>query len=452
MAFTFNNYATSELSKSPLNDIIENMLGGYEHAVKASYLQPGLAEQLQKSKLENKWYEPNMESQIGLRGAQAGHLGAMTEGLNISNPFLRQKLADEQQKRQFELQNPFFGQTGTSGDLGRLIYLQQMLKNNPELASQMKSQGVPSGGEFQSSIPSIQPQAQNPSAFDMNSLIKDAFSKVAHGRDKQFAPSGVKKLQDELREIESGRYPGTNELIPNKQLIEELAAPYREKLGGLKQGEHYIYDPETHEKIGMERPYTPKEKDTEVGRAFFNEVYPVINKGVKDFVGKGSIENFRKYANEYGKNEVATRKIDDLLLAQKLMSAGIVNEAATLNAGKTNMTYRNLAKSFPNSDIPKLIEQYEKGLVLPGEAFMKSGIRFNQMINQAQMKANGSVPALKTQFFHPEKYLSTKEEKSKTREEKSTHYTDSDIRATAAKYGISEEEVRKRLKKAKKNG
>lgn len=451
MAFTFNNYATSELSKSPLNDIIENILGGYEKGVKASYLQPTLAEQLHKSKLENKWYEPNMESQIGLRGAQAGHLGAMTEGLNISNPFLRQKLEDEQKKRQFELQNPFFGQTGTSGDLGRMIYLQQMIKNNPELAEQMQAQDAGQGAP--SSIPSIQPQGQPQpqSGFDMNSLIRDAFTKVAHGKDKQFAPSNILKLQHELQDIESGVYPGTNEKIPNDQMKEELAAPYREKLGGLKSGEHYVYDPKTHEKIGMERPYTPKEKETEVGRAFFNEVFPTINNGFKDFIGKGSIDNFRKYAGDYGKNEVATRKIDDLLLAQRLISAGVVNEAATLGAGKTNMTYRNLAKSFPNSDLPKIIEAYGKQMLLPGEAFLKSGVRFNQMINQAQTKANGSVPALKTQYFHPEKYSTTKEEKS-AKAEKATHYTDSDIRATAQKYGLSEEEVRKRLKKAKTNG
>ncbi|CAB4126991.1 hypothetical protein UFOVP260_39 [uncultured Caudovirales phage] len=99
MTFTFNNYATSELSKSPLNDIIENMLGGYEHGVKASYLQPSLAEQLKKAQLENKWYEPNMESQIGLRGAQTGEAGArtgllgeQTKGARIENQYLPEKM------------------------------------------------------------------------------------------------------------------------------------------------------------------------------------------------------------------------------------------------------------------------------------------------------------------------------------------------------------------------
>lgn len=95
MAFTFNNYATQELSKSPLNDMIENLLGGYQKSVQSSYLQPTLAEQLKKAQLENKWYEPNIQSQIGLRGAQAGEAGArtgllgeQTKGTQIENRYM----------------------------------------------------------------------------------------------------------------------------------------------------------------------------------------------------------------------------------------------------------------------------------------------------------------------------------------------------------------------------
>lgn len=97
MTFTFNNYATSELSKSPIEGLISNLLGGYEQGVKASYLQPSLAEQLKKAQLENKWYGPNIESQIGLRGAQAGEAGArtgllgeQTKGAHIENKYLDQ--------------------------------------------------------------------------------------------------------------------------------------------------------------------------------------------------------------------------------------------------------------------------------------------------------------------------------------------------------------------------
>lgn len=465
MAFTFNNYATSELAKSPLNDIISNLFGGYEQGVKASYLQPNLAEALHKSQLENKWYEPNMQSQIGLRGAQAGHLGSLTKGQNIKNKYLPKTLENELAASQFKSQNPLLNMTGTAGQLGALLYLQQ----HPELAqqqSQNSSVGLDENrndtNQLTSSIPSILgsqdsdqviPQ-QNPlSSVNPQELMLKSILNSLQPKNKQYAPSNLGKLQQEYSDIQAGYYPNTGRSTPfeSSQVQEEVAAPYREKLGGLKTGEHYVYDPETHEKIGVQRPYTAKEKETETGRSFFNEVFPTINNGFKDFIGKGSIENFRKYANDYGKNEIATKKIDDLLLAQKLISAGVVNEAATLGAGKTNMTYRNLAKSFPNSDLPNVIEQYGKQLLLPGDAFLKAGIRFRDIINSATDKAIGSVPALKTQYYHPEKHVDTGEKKS-PKATNMTHYTDNDILETANKYGITAEEVKKRLSKAKKNG
>lgn len=99
MAFTFNNYATSGLSKSPLNDIISNLFGGYEQGVKAKYLQPSLAEELKKAQLHNQYYGPDMQSQIGLRGAQTGQaqahtglLGEQTRGARIENKYLPEKM------------------------------------------------------------------------------------------------------------------------------------------------------------------------------------------------------------------------------------------------------------------------------------------------------------------------------------------------------------------------
>lgn len=446
MAFTFTNYAGIEPQKSPYNDLIGQFLGGYNQT---KYGQPGLEEALKKAQLANQYYGPNIESQMALRKAQGGHLGALTTGQNISNRFAPERLQAEQRKREFELANPFFGQTGTSGDLGRLFYLQEMIKKNPELAKQLNtSQGQNMSQEGQSYIPSIgnnqMPQSQEQgNNFDYNKLIQNAFSKVAQGKNQQFAPSNLGKLQLERAKAESGINPFTNQKFESEQEKEEFLAPYTEKLSGLKQGEHYLYDPETKEKIGIQRPYTPKEREVETGRAFFNEVFPTINNGFKDFIGKNSINNFRKYADNYGKDPTATRKIDDLLLAQKLISAGVVNEAATLGAGKTNMTYRNLTKSFPNSDIPNLIQSYENGLKLPSTAFAKAGVRFQDAINNASQTSVNKVPALKTLHFHPEKYLKTNEEKQAALEEHQETITVRN-KKTGKEETISKEEARKR--------
>lgn len=95
MAFTFSNVISPELAKSPLHDLVSNILGGYTGAVKASYLQPSLAEELKKSQLYNKYYGPNIESEIGLRGAHAGLLGEQTKGAHLENEALPEKLKSQ---------------------------------------------------------------------------------------------------------------------------------------------------------------------------------------------------------------------------------------------------------------------------------------------------------------------------------------------------------------------
>lgn len=100
MVFSLINYQPSTPEQqSPFGNLLSNALQKYNAMTQSQYLQPTLAEELKKSQLYNKWYEPNIKSEIGLRGAQAGHLGAETTALNISNPFLKQKLIDEQAAR-----------------------------------------------------------------------------------------------------------------------------------------------------------------------------------------------------------------------------------------------------------------------------------------------------------------------------------------------------------------
>lgn len=415
MAFPIINYASNELMKSPVNDIINNLFSGYGQAKQAKYLEPTLAEQLKKAQLENQYYGPNIESQMGLRGAQAGHLGSLTEAQNITNPFLRQRLEQEQSARQFGLDNPLMSKTGAAGQIGALMFLQQ----HPELMEQMQQQGNPNASQLnipegQSYIPPMnyqQPQANQGALSPMQMMQQSIMQSLQGPGQKQYAPSNIGKLHQELHDIESGFYPNSNRSLPieSEQAREELAAPYRERLGGLGKSEHYLYDPKTHEKIGLERPLSKDEQKIESGREFFNEVFPEISKGFKDFIGKDSVNNFLKYANDYGKTAESTRKIDDLLLSQKLVTAGVVNEASTLGAGKTNLTYRNLAASFPKSDLPALIERYGKELKLPTEAFQKADRRFQNVLNNASIAAGARVPATKKVYYHPEKHLKAKE-------------------------------------------
>lgn len=171
MAFTF--YSPPSLTPAQsgaMPDILGKILGGYEGVTKARYLQPSLEEELQKAKLFNKYYGPEKESEIGLRGAQAGHLGAMTEGLHISNPFLRKKLQDEQAQREYELQqkellNKMLQQrlTGQQG---------QMVQSGQQIPQYNPGEGAPPFAQSEQS-PFVQPEQSpfaQPEQFEQNSM------------------------------------------------------------------------------------------------------------------------------------------------------------------------------------------------------------------------------------------------------------------------------------------
>lgn len=203
MAFTFHNYQPSK--NAEFGDLISNILGGYKETSKAKFLQPKLQEELKKSQLYNKWYEPNMQSQIGLRGAQTGQanahtglLGEQTRGASIHNQYLPRQLQEElikahlynqfyapdkqseiglrnEQARgvgiqnqylpqtlendlatsNFKRQNPLLGMTGGAGQVGALMYLQQ----HPELSQNNSMGNAPQ--EPQSYIPSISNNPNN---------------------------------------------------------------------------------------------------------------------------------------------------------------------------------------------------------------------------------------------------------------------------------------------------
>lgn len=451
MAFTFTNYAALPTQASPLQDILGKVLGGYTAATKARFLKPGLEEALKKAQLYNQYYGPNMESEIGLRGAQVGHLGALTSGQNITNQYLPDKLKAEIAAQNFKSQYPLLGMTGVAGQVGADLYLRQ----HPELY-QSQNKLSPQVAQDQSYVPSINPanqqsQQQQSALLDPQELLLQSIKQSLLPKSAKYAPSNLGKLNQEYSDIQAGFYPNSNRTLPfeSPEKQEEVSSTYREKLGGLKTGEHYVYDPETHDKVGIERPYSAKEKEVESGRVFFNDVFPDINNAFKDFIGKGSIRNFNKYVSEYGINPIATQKIDDLLYGQKLIASGVVNEAATLGAGRTNQTYRNLLKSFPTTDIPALLEKYEKEYRIPPEAFTKANIRFQNKINSASKNAIASVPALKKSYFHPEKYLEKTESLPRKEVKNISHYTDEDIRNTAKKYHLTEKEVRERLKRGR---
>jgi hypothetical protein len=131
---TFSFYNPPELKArdvNPFADIISNAMAWH-------LAQQKQKEDIAKQKLANKYYGRNIESEMGLRGAQAGHLGAMTEAQQYENQYLPEKLKAEQEKRRFEAQNPFINTAGGAGNIARLLYL----KHHPELMETAQNQGM----------------------------------------------------------------------------------------------------------------------------------------------------------------------------------------------------------------------------------------------------------------------------------------------------------------------
>lgn len=69
----------SREESNPYGNLLSQALKSYTGLTNAQYLEPTLKEALQKAKLFNQYYGPNIESEMGLRGAQTGYYGAQTD-------------------------------------------------------------------------------------------------------------------------------------------------------------------------------------------------------------------------------------------------------------------------------------------------------------------------------------------------------------------------------------
>lgn len=206
----------------------------------------------------------------------------------------------------------------------------------------------------------------------------------------------------------------------------------------LKKGENYVYDPESHAPIGISRSLTPAETKEEAGRNFFNTIYPEINRGLSEYSSGDAYGKFVQDIYNYNKDPEAKTRVDDYLLAKKLLSAGVVKENATLGGANTNRSYQQLRDTLDSSVLNKHFEQILKTIGVSSEANKIVGDRFQDILNSAQEKASTSVPAQRINYFNPQSRAAG--------QIGGKPYSDADIKATAKKYNLSESEVRRRLK------
>ncbi len=190
---------------------------------------------------------------------------------------------------------------------------------------------------------------------------------------------------------------------------EDLAALRARTRAGLKPGETQFYDPQTGEPIGKEIPLTATERAAEQGNILFNEFMPYVVNGGSLFSGEGSITRLDNAAANYKTDPKAKKAFDDFLLADKILAATVVNEAATLKAGKQNRTYAMLKESLQSSDIPRIVKKLIKEYKIPASAMQQAGMRYQQILSDARKKAAKLTPATQKLYYDPEKQAQNEE-------------------------------------------
>ena len=120
MPFTMPDFRPMRMEEtSPWHNALQTAMGNYLKMNQLKYDEPMKKEELMKQQLYNQFYGPNIESQIGLRGAQTGLtkaqqglVGAQTQAIP-SQTQLRQAQANILQKKQQMLMDILSGKSLT---------------------------------------------------------------------------------------------------------------------------------------------------------------------------------------------------------------------------------------------------------------------------------------------------------------------------------------------------
>lgn len=206
MPFTMPDFRPARMEEvNPYANMISNLLQGYKGGVEASYLKPLTEQELQKAIIANQlskqqfdWNPKIWQSEIGLRGAQAGKLGEETKwygreaqsriGLQGAQA---ENMRREAEKIKFMLQHPGLMGSDASKEIEalRLIGANVNFNNQsiPQMPQQNNAQSFqgerPShpqiASQAMSNIPQVPQQSSlnsslNPSPFNTGNPLVDA--------------------------------------------------------------------------------------------------------------------------------------------------------------------------------------------------------------------------------------------------------------------------------------
>lgn len=227
MPFSGHPYRKLEAEEvNPFANLLQNALGNYQNLLKTAYMPASLSEELKKAQLYNKYYGPNIESQIGLRGAQAGHLGAETRGLNIQNQFLPEKLRQLQNLRSFKESHPYMNLPGNAGQIASLL----AMANDPTMAKQFEKLEIsPSGSTAQ--------QSQSSAMNFLSPMEPKNYVEMLPPQDQTQQKPQLTPFHQFMQESIKNLIKGKNEYVTTKPgIFDRMPVNEKENIIALGQG------------------------------------------------------------------------------------------------------------------------------------------------------------------------------------------------------------------------
>ena len=214
--------------QNPYANLLEQAMKSYNAMTDTQYKEKKLKEELKKLQLYNEYYGRDKDSQIGLRGSQAGHLNSMTHGQELTNQDMPQKFLEAHEAAKLKAKYPFLSVSGVTGDFQRMMYLRELQKKHPELFAAMQQQSQQGQDQQQSQQGQDQQQGQQQSQQDQLDTQSPGLSGQPNNQYASNDPlqalqeaiqnkgqSQIKMSPDARRSIEDidisdGYYPDTN--------------------------------------------------------------------------------------------------------------------------------------------------------------------------------------------------------------------------------------------------
>lgn len=337
---------------------------------KNPYIGQRELEALIADKLKNKWYEPNIRSEIGLRGAQAGHLGEETTNLRyqrehglLETPLVqnikyalelaKQKREQEQLAQQNRIpdinvpsaSSPALSMEGNASPLQNSLY--SLINNQSQGLNQ-----IPSSAEIQN----IQPrQTQSALANDMGipmtgDPLADAMIRHSLGisSTKETDPSLVSYREQAVENMKSKLKSEAFKSLPKVEKDYELAQAH--SLGyTFSNASREFLNGKSLEDLAQEKGYDPKKPETwplpappptstvitqqqraNIARAAVSAIEPIISKNLAGFSYKiGDVSPKLIMDQLQGKNKEQQ--------AAAIASAFVANELNVLQSRGANI-------------------------------------------------------------------------------------------------------------------